>query len=106
MEPEILIVRIRSGEDVISQVVDNGDSYTLIKPAMLVPAGNRNIGMLPWLMYGEIENGITIPKDATYFTFKPLKDLGEEYRSGFVSKLVTPSKKIATPGGGLKLVTD
>jgi hypothetical protein len=104
MEPEILIVRMRSGEDVISQVVDNGDSYTLTKPAMLVPAGKGNLGMLPWLMYGDIEGGIIVPKDATFFTFKPLKDLGEEYRSGFVSNLVTPSKKIATPG--LKLVTD
>ena len=80
MEPEILIVRMRSGEDVISQVVDNGDSYTLTKPAMLVPAGKGNLGMLPWLMYGDIEGGIIVPKDATFFTFKPLKDLGEEYR--------------------------
>lgn len=105
METEILIVRMRSGEDVISQVVYNGDSYTLTKPAMLVPAGGGNIGMIPWLMYGNIENGITVPKDATFFTFKPLKDLSDEYRTGFVSKLVAPSKKIATPGG-LKLVTD
>lgn len=104
MEPEILIVRMRSGEDVISQVVDNGDSYTLTKPAMLVPAGKGNLGMLPWLMYGDITNGITVPKDATFFAFKPLKDLAEEYRSGFVSNLITPNKKIATPE--LKLVTD
>lgn len=104
MEPEILIVRMRSGEDVISQVVTKEDSYFLTKPAMLVPAGKGNLGMLPWLMYGNIDNGISIPKEATYFTFKPLSDLADEYRAGFVSKLVTPSKKIATPS--LKLVED
>ena len=104
MESEIMIVRMRSGEDVISQVVDNGDSYTLTKPAMLVPAGEGRLGLLPWLMYGEVENGITVPKDATFFSFKPIKGLIEEYHAGFVSKLVTPSKKIATPQ--MKLVTD
>lgn len=102
MEPEILIVRMRSGEDVISQVVTNEDSYTMTKPAMLVPAGEGNLGMLPWLMYGNLDNGITIPKSATFFTFKPLADLAKQYHAGFVSKLVTPSKKIATPQ--LKLV--
>jgi hypothetical protein len=107
MEPEILIVRMRSGEDVISQVIETDDGYLMKKPAMLVPAGQGNLGMLPWLMYGEIpEQGIVIPKEATFFTFKPLKDLAEEYRTGFISKLVAPSKKIATPSGGLKLVTD
>ena len=105
MEPEILIVRMRSGEDVISQVITTDEGYLLKKPAMLVPAGKGNLGMLPWLMYGELpEDGLLVPKDATFFAFKPLKDLAEEYRAGFVSKLVTPSKKIATPE--LKLVTD
>jgi hypothetical protein len=104
MEPEILIVRMRSGEDVISQVVTKEDSYFLTKPAMLVPAGKGNLGMLPWLMYGNIDDGISIPKESTYFVFKPLSDLADEYRAGFVSKLVTPSKKIATPS--LKLVED
>jgi hypothetical protein len=107
MEPEILIVRMRSGEDVISQVTTTDEGYLLKKPAMLVPAGKGNLGMLPWLMYGELpENGILIPKESTYFTFKPLKDLAEEYRMGFISNLVAPSKKIATPSSGLKLVTD
>jgi len=105
MEPEIMIVRMRSGEDVISQVITTDEGYLLKKPAMLVPAGKGNLGMLPWLMYGELpEDGLLVPKDAPFFTFKPLKDLAEEYRAGFVSKLVTPSKKIATPE--LKLVTD
>ena len=104
MEPEILIVRMRSGEDVISQIVTKEDGYFLTKPAMLVPAGKGNLGMIPWLMYGSIDDGINVPKDATYFAFKPLPDLADEYRAGFVSKLVTPSKKISTPE--LKLVTD
>jgi hypothetical protein len=96
---------MRSGEDVISQVITTDEGYLLKKPAMLVPAGKGNLGMLPWLMYGELpEDGLLVPKDATFFAFKPLKDLAEEYRAGFVSKLVTPSKKIATPE--LKLVTD
>lgn len=106
MEPEIMIVRMRSGEDVISQVFVKENGLLMRKPAMLVPAGKGNLGMLPWLMYGEIpDEGICIPNDAIYFTFKPLKDLAEEYRTGFISNIVTPTKKIATPGG-LKLVTD
>jgi len=104
MDTKIMIVRMRSGEDVISQVVDNGDTYTLTKPAMLVPAGKGELGLLPWLMYGEVENGITVPKDATFFAFKPIKGLEEEYHAGFVSKLVTPSKKVSAPQ--MKLVTD
>lgn len=103
-ESEILIVRMRSGEDVIAQTTKTATGYHLKSPAMLVPTGKGGLGLMPWLMYAEISNGVDIPAEATFFHVRPLKGLEEEYYSGFISKLVTPSKSISTPS--MKLVTD
>lgn len=100
---EILIVRMRSGEDVVAQTTKVDGGFFLKNPAMLVPAGKGQLGMMPWLMYAETENGVNIPIEATFFVVKPLPGLVDEYVSGFVSKLVVPSKNISTPS--LKLIT-
>mgnify|MGYP002478028423 CR=1 FL=1 len=77
-ESEILIVRMRSGEDVIAQTTKTATGYHLKSPAMLVPTGKGGLGLMPWLMYAEISDGVDIPTEATFFHVRPLKGVWKE----------------------------
>jgi len=106
----IIIVRMRSGEDVVSTVsqypadhATTPNGFLLKKPAMLVPAGKGQLALMPWLMYADTRNGVTVPKEATFFTVKPQQQLESEY-TNFVSDLVVPEKTITQPN--LRLITE
>ena len=52
----IKLIRTKSGEDVVADIDDNGDSLTLENPSMLVPMsdgrGNQvQMGFGPWVPF-------------------------------------------------------
>lgn len=106
MSLPVKLVGLYGGEQLIGQIVN--DDYangmvTIKNPAILIPAGQGKLALVPWLPYTDAENGITTR--GVNFIVNPQESLLNEYNTGFVSGLVVPSKKIETAPAGLKLTT-
>jgi hypothetical protein len=100
----VKIFGLQTGEQVLGQVVaenmDNG-TCTIKNPAVLVPAGQGKLALVPWLPYAEYEDGVSVR--GVLFSVVPTDGLLKEYNTGFVSGLVVPSTKVEAPT--LKIVT-
>lgn len=85
-----------SGEEVITKVVEvnNGD-YHVKSPAILLPAGQGKLALVPWLPYAEAET-MTIPSKIVGFVVEPKPDLVREY-TNMTSGLLLPNGKMSTP---------
>jgi hypothetical protein len=98
----VKLFRLNSGEEIIARFEEQQEFWVLKDPAILVPVGNGNIGLMPWLMYSKASKGISIPKSFVPFTVEPLDELKEQYDASLNKGLVTPSKSVEKPSG-LKL---
>ena len=101
---ETKIVRLSTGEELVAKVTENEDSYTLKKPAILIPAGRDQLAFGQWLPYGDIANGIEINKKYVVFIINPMSELANQYSESFGSGIVVPDKGPIS-GAGLKLTT-
>lgn len=104
MSLPVKIFGLQTGEQVLGQIVEenleNG-TCKIKNPAVLVPAGEGKLALVPWLPYAEFEEGVSIR--GVLFSVLPVEGLLTEYNTGFVSGLVVPSKKVTAPA--LKIVT-
>lgn len=94
----VKLIGLSSGEQLMVDIVDEDGTKIQVKtPAVLLPAGQGRLAIVPWLPYGETEN-MTIGKDKVTFMIQPKTDLLNEYNTQFGSGLVVPpQKEIATP---------
>ena len=96
----VKIVRLNSGEEIISNAELDKKVYTLKKPCVIIPTGQGQIGLMPWLAYGDIgEDGIQIKESFVAFTFEPSTQLRNEYSQMFGSGLVVPENDVIGAGG-------
>jgi hypothetical protein len=100
----VKVFRLNSGEEVIARFEEKEKTTILKDPAVLVPMGQGQIGMMPWMMYTKAAKGIEIPNNYIAFTIEPLDELKGQYDSGLNKGIVTPSKSVEKPSG-LKLTT-
>jgi hypothetical protein len=100
----VKIFRLNSGEEILSRFEEQNDGWMLKNPAILVPVGQGQIGMMPWLMYSKAEKGIFIPKTFIAFTVEPLDELKSQYDNSLNTGIVTPTGGLNKPSG-LKLTT-
>ena len=98
----VKIFRLNSGEEILSRFEEQDGSWLLKDPAILVPMGKGQIGLMPWMIYSKASNGISIPKTFVAFTVEPLEELKSQYDTSLNTGIVTPSKSVDKPGG-LKL---
>ena len=73
------LLRLRSGEDVICEVLKESAELIFIKnPAMLMPVGGQGqqmqMGMAPWMPFSE-QNEFEIPRDWLVVMSDVVKDL-------------------------------
>ena len=104
MSLPIKLVGLQGGEQLIAQIVNEDFEKgiaTIKNPAVLIPAGQGKLALVPWLPYTKADEGITV-RSVTFFV-EPQESLLNEYNTGFISGLVVPSKKIETAPAGLKL---
>lgn len=89
------IVRLASGEEIVCGCELEDGFYELKKPAILIPTGNQQLGLMPWLAYAKLQDDkIKIAEKFVVFVTEPQKDLMNEYNTAFGSGLFVPS------GGG------
>ena len=104
----VKVFRLNSGEEVLARFEEKDGSVTLKDPAILVPVGQGQIGLMPWMMYTKAAKGITIPQSFIAFTVEPLEELKSQYDASLNKGIVAPSKKSVdnTAGSKLKLTMD
>lgn len=99
----VKVFRLNSGEEILSRFEEQDSSFLLKDPAILVPVGKGQIGLMPWLMYTKAAKGVSIPKSFIAFTVDPLEELKEQYDSSLNTGLVTPTNKLDGTQGASKL---
>ena len=98
----VKIVRLNSGEEIICNVELDGEYQIIKKPCIIIPTGKGNIGLMPWLAYGDIgEEGIKVKESFVAFTFNPSAQMRNEYSQAFGSGLVIPENDVIGAGGPL-----
>lgn len=94
----VRIVRLVSGEEIIGKVneVFSGERRThlILKDILVMFAGSERgtIGIMPYLPYADLKDGLKIAEENVVFAVVPQDKLLEQYTQAF-SKVVTPPKK-------------
>jgi len=91
----IKLIRMSSGEDVITTVIDEVDDAIHIKNAIVVvPTGNNQLGFAPWspVINPDVEF-IEVFKRFIVYVSEPSANIIEQYNSIF-NKVIVPEKKI------------
>lgn len=95
---EVKIVRMSTGEDVISTVdKDSVGNYTMKKPFVIVPTQSApgqpvKLMLTPYMPYAE-DDKITISADKVVTSVKPKKDILDSYNQN-TSSILTPNKEL------------
>ena len=94
------LLRLRSGEDAICEVLKESAELIFIKnPAMLMPVGSQGqqmqMGMAPWMPFSE-QNEFEIPRDWLVVMSDVVKDIANNYNQIFGSGIVVPDVKVDT----------
>ena len=100
----VKVFRLNSGEEILSRYEMTDSHVTLKDPAVLVPVGQGQIGLMPWMMYTKASKGVEIPLSFIAFTVEPLEELKEQYDKSLNKGLVTPNTTIGS-GPPFKLTT-
>ena len=71
----VKVFRLNSGEEILARFEEKDNSITLKDPAILIPVGEGQIGLMPWMMYTKAAKGVTSPKSFIAFIVEPLEEL-------------------------------
>lgn len=90
------IVRLITGEEIICEYKCEDNIVTLKNAAVLVPAGQGQLALMPWMMYAELEgNTISFSDEHVMFDVAPRKELMNEYNKTVGTGLIVP--EVSTP---------
>ena len=98
----VKLFRLNSGEEILARFEEQAEAWLLKDPAILIPMGEGQIGMMPWMIYTKASKGVSISKNFVAFTVEPLDELKSQYDSSLNKGIVTPSSSVSNPSG-LKL---
>jgi hypothetical protein len=102
---EVKIIRLISGEEIIANYTDNGDTIHLKDASVLIPSPEGKLLLARWLPYADTKDGVNLEKRHLVFVLNPQKELADHFTNVVVNGLVIPGKKVVDPlaGSGLKL---
>jgi hypothetical protein len=93
---ETRIVRLSSGEEVICKTETDGETTKIKNPAILMPMGGGQLGMMPWMPYADYKE-LELDNKFIMFAIKPQLELMNQYNEQFGSGLVVPDKNVSSP---------
>jgi hypothetical protein len=100
---ETLIMRMKTGEDVLCRATKTDTGWNIKDPMALVPTPDGRLAFIGWMPFADTKDGVDVPADFIWLTLKAEKEIETQYMS-FKTGISAPSKKLVTPGGGMKLV--
>ena len=86
------LIRLTSGEEIICNLADKGDTYTISDGMMLIPAGEGKIGFMQFMAYSTGEP-IVISKEFVMFVTNPAEAMEDNVRE-MTSGIQVPSSSI------------
>lgn len=99
---QTLIMRMKTGEDVLCRATKTQTGWILKDPMALIPTPDGRLAFIGWMPFADTKNGVEIPADFVWLTLKPMEEIETQYMS-FKTGLATPEpKKVVGPQ--LKLV--
>lgn len=90
---DIKIVRLSTGEELITTVKETATGYNFSDVAILIPTQQNSLGLAPFMAYSEAAKGMDIDKSFIMFMVDPVSDLKAQYQNMF-GKIVTQDSKI------------
>jgi len=96
----VKILRLINNEEVIGKVeTPKGKStkYTIKNGAVVVPVGEGQLAMLPWLPHGKDEV-VEVDETKVIICFDPMDELANEYNTKIGSGLVVPTPQLSVSG--------
>tara|TARA_R110000824_G_scaffold86120_1_gene213406 strand:+ start:121 stop:441 length:321 start_codon:yes stop_codon:yes gene_type:complete len=90
----VRIVRLTSGEEIIAKIEKTDTHVKMKKPAIIIPAGQDQIGLMGWLPYTKAEDGIEILLTSVLFIVEPVEEMAQQYEQMFGSGLIVPSNNV------------
>lgn len=88
------LIRMKSGEDVICDVLEQTtETLTIANAIVAVPAGQGQLGFAPWSPLSNDKDTLTIKESYTVYITVPNDNVKQQYESLF-STVITPSKKL------------
>jgi len=92
---EVKILRLTTGEEILCKTEQTDNGWKAIKPALVIPVGKGQIGLMGWMPYTKAyENGIDIKDEHVMFISDPHEELLNEYSDAFGSGLIVPKQEL------------
>ena len=102
---KVKIVRLQSGEEIICKVSEGSKKGTIClnKAAIIIPVGQGQIGLSPFMPYATFpEKGLEVKDTHVMFIIEPVEEFLNEYNTAFGSGLVVPgSGEVASVSGSI-----
>ena len=103
---EVQLIRLVSGEEVLSKIENLGEATAFDKPHIIIPTQAKGIALMPWCPYSNIqEDGVVVPNDKIMFITTPHDDLVKEYTT-MVTGIEMPTAGDIAGTIGSKLLTE
>jgi len=103
---EVKIIRLISGEEIIANYTDNGDTILLKDASVLIPSPEGKLLLARWLPYANTDKGVTLEKRHIVFIIDPQRELADHFTTVVVNGLVVPGNKKLVDPADLRLSGD
>ena len=90
---DIKVVRLSTGEELLTTLETKEGYYELTDVAILIPTQQNSLGLAPFMAYCDTEKGLQLQPKDVMFILDPVKNLKAQYEEMF-GKIVTPDSKI------------
>lgn len=95
----IKIIKLVTGEEIVADVTEQDQNYTLEKPVVLQLIASRSIpeqpqmALIPYAGYTEF-HCVTVKKDHVVWSEEPMKELYNQYNSIFGNGIVVANQSV------------
>ena len=92
---EVKLIRIISGEEIITEVLDSGDEYLVIKNPLVVIPQQGQVGFAPWATVIDTERPeIGLDMKHVIYSVEVAEAVADQYNQIFGNKIITtPEEK-------------
>ena len=86
---ETKVVKMITGETLITEATCNGDTYTLTDPHLIVPAQDNQIALVPWIPYSPSQTeGVEVCGTKILMVMDPVEPLAEEFKNATNGEMI------------------
>lgn len=90
----VKVVRMLSGEDVLCDCEDNGNSFEFVNAVVVVPTQNQSVQFVPYSPFST-KDPLTINKDMVVFVAEPDNSLVNQHKKMF-GGILTPDSVLVS----------